>query len=46
MKLPVLNIKGKDTGRQVTLDKSIFGLEAHSHAVYLEDRFWDIAFRN
>jgi len=35
MKLPVLNIKGKDTGRQVTLDKSIFGLEAHSHAVYL-----------
>ena len=35
MKLPVLNIKGKDTGRQVALDKSIFGLEAHSHSVYL-----------
>lgn len=35
MKLPVLNIKGKDTGRQVTLDKSIFGVEAHNHSVYL-----------
>ena len=35
MKLPVLNIKGQDTGRQVTLDKSIFGVEAHNHAVYL-----------
>ena len=35
MKLPVLNIKGQDTGRKVTLDKSIFGLEAHNHAVYL-----------
>ena len=35
MKLPVLNIKGKETGREVTLDKSIFGVEAHEHAVYL-----------
>ena len=35
MKLPVLNIKGKDTGRQVTLDKAIFGVEAHNHSVYL-----------
>ena len=35
MKLPVLNIKGQDTGRKVTLDKSIFGVEAHNHAVYL-----------
>ena len=35
MKLPVLNIKGKSTGREVTLDKSIFGIEVHEHAIYL-----------
>ena len=35
MKLPVLNIKGKETGREVTLDKSIFGIPEHNHAVYL-----------
>ena len=35
MKLPVLNIKGKETGREVTLDKSVFGVQAHDHAVYL-----------
>ncbi|MBJ05411.1 MAG: 50S ribosomal protein L4 [Flavobacteriales bacterium] len=35
MKLPVLNIKGKSTGREVSLDKSIFGLEVHEHAIYL-----------
>ena len=35
MKLPVLNIEGKDTGRQVTLDKSLFGVSEHNHAVYL-----------
>ena len=35
MKLPVLNIKGKETGRQVTLDKSIFGVTEHHHVVYL-----------
>ena len=35
MKLPVLNIKCKSTGREVSLDKSIFGLEVHEHAIYL-----------
>ena len=35
MKLPVLNIKGKETGRQVTLDKSIFGVAEHNHVVYV-----------
>jgi len=35
MKLPVLNIEGKDTGRQVTLDKTLFGVSEHNHAVYL-----------
>tara|TARA_B100001250_G_scaffold82465_1_gene68059 strand:- start:105 stop:722 length:618 start_codon:yes stop_codon:yes gene_type:complete len=35
MKLPVLNIKGKDTGREVSLDKSVFGVPENQHAVYL-----------
>ena len=35
MKLPVLNIQGKQTGREVALDKSIFGVIEHNHAVYL-----------
>lgn len=35
MKLPVLNIKGKSTGREVSLDKTIFGVTTHDHAVYL-----------
>ena len=35
MKLPVLNIKGKSTGREVSLDKTIFGVSTHDHAVYL-----------
>ena len=35
MKLPVLNIKGKETGREVTLDKSIFGVPENNHVVYL-----------
>tara|TARA_Y100001968_G_C19388432_1_gene734182 strand:- start:333 stop:950 length:618 start_codon:yes stop_codon:yes gene_type:complete len=35
MKLPVLNIQGKETGREVTLDKSIFGVSEHHHVVYL-----------
>ena len=35
MKLPVLNIKGKKTGRDITLDKSIFGIPERQHAVYL-----------
>ncbi|WP_258103860.1 50S ribosomal protein L4 [Marinoscillum sp. MHG1-6] len=36
MKLSVLNIKGEDTGREVSLDKSVFGIEPSEHAVYLE----------
>lgn len=36
MKVAVLNSKGEDTGRQVTLDKSIFGIEPNEHAVYLD----------
>ena len=35
MKLEVLDIKGKPTGREVTLDKKTFGIEPNEHVVYL-----------
>ncbi|MHA6696889.1 50S ribosomal protein L4 [Chryseobacterium sp. A301] len=36
MELVVLNNSGKETGRKVTLDESVFGIEPNQHAVYLE----------
>lgn len=36
MKVAVLNIKGEETGREINLDKSIFGIEPNEHAVYLD----------
>lgn len=36
MKVAVLNSKGESTGREVTLDKTIFGIEPNEHAVYLD----------
>ena len=36
MKVSVLNIKGKDTGREVELSKKIFEIETSEHAVYLD----------
>lgn len=36
MKVAVLNIKGEETGREVNLDKSVFGIEPNEHAVYLD----------
>jgi len=36
MKVAVLNSKGEATGREVTLDKKIFGIEPNEHAVYLD----------
>lgn len=36
MELVVLNTSGKETGRKVTLDDAIFGIEPNQHAVYLE----------
>lgn len=35
MKLEVLDINGQPTGRQVTLDKGVFGVEPNEHVVYL-----------
>lgn len=36
MKVSVLNIKGKDTGREIELSKKVFEIEASEHAVYLD----------
>ena len=36
MELVVLNTSGKETGRKVTLEESVFGIEPNQHAVYLE----------
>ena len=36
MELSVYNIKGEDTGRKVTLADSVFGIEANTHAIYLD----------
>ena len=38
MELSVLNINGENTGRKVTLDESIFGIEPNEHVVYLDVR--------
>ena len=36
MELSIYNIKGEDTGKKVTLNDSIFGLEPNDHAIYLD----------
>lgn len=36
MELVVFNTEGKETGRKVEFDDSIFGIEPNQHAVYLE----------
>ncbi len=36
MEVSVLNIKGEDTGRKVTLNDTIFGIEPNDHAIYLD----------
>ena len=38
MELSVLNIKGENTGRQVTLNESIFGIQPNEHVVYMDVR--------
>ena len=35
MELSVLNINGQETGRKVTLNESIFGIEPNDHVLYL-----------
>ncbi len=36
MEVNVFNIKGEDTGRKITLNESIFGIEPNDHAIYLD----------
>jgi len=36
MKLKVIDINGKDTGRQVDLPKEFFAVEPNDHAIYLD----------
>ncbi|TXD82304.1 50S ribosomal protein L4 [Subsaximicrobium wynnwilliamsii] len=36
MKIAVLDINGKDTGRQAELSKDVFAIEPNNHAVYLD----------
>lgn len=38
MELAVINIEGKETGRKVNLDDSIFGIEPNDHAIYLDTK--------
>lgn len=36
MEVSVFNIKGEDTGRKVTLNDSVFGIEPNDHVLYLD----------
>ena len=36
MELSIYNIEGKDTGKKISLDESIFGIEPNDHAIYLD----------
>lgn len=36
MELSVINIKGEDTGKKITLSEEIFGIEPNEHAIYLD----------
>lgn len=36
MKVAVLDINGKDTGRKADLSNKVFAIEPNNHAVYLD----------
>lgn len=36
MELNVMNINGQETGRKVTLDEKVFGVEPNEHVIYLD----------
>ncbi|UCG28073.1 MAG: 50S ribosomal protein L4, partial [Bacteroidales bacterium] len=38
MKIAVVNSEGKDTGKKIDLNKSIFGIEPNDHAIYLDTK--------
>ncbi len=45
MKIDVLNIQGKSTGRSIELPEGIFGIEPNAHAVYLAVKQFNAAQR-
>ncbi|WP_031528752.1 50S ribosomal protein L4 [Dyadobacter crusticola] len=40
MELSVLNIKGEDTGKKVSVSEDIFGIEPNTHAIYLDVKLY------
>lgn len=40
MELSVLNIKGEDTGKKVTVSEEVFGIEPSTHAIYLDVKLY------
>lgn len=36
MELSILNIKGEDTGKKVSLNDAVFGINPNNHAIYLD----------
>lgn len=38
MEVAVFNIEGKETGRKVNLEDTIFGIEPNDHAIYLDTK--------
>jgi len=38
MEIAVLNIEGKETGRKINLNDSVFGIEPNDHAIYLDSK--------
>ena len=36
MKVAVLDIKGKETGRKADLSDAVYGIEPNNHAIYLD----------
>jgi large subunit ribosomal protein L4 len=38
MKVTVKNIAGKDTGKKINLDDSVFGIKPNDHAIYLDTK--------
>ena len=45
MKLDIVNIEGKNTGRSVELPENVFGVEPNKHAVYLAIKQYNAAQR-
>jgi large subunit ribosomal protein L4 len=45
MELAVVNIEGKETGKKVKLEDSIFGIEPNDHAIYLDSKHFKATLR-